>query len=527
MTAPTDIPVNANGTYDEPTWGEGGGPFSVPAEETSGLGAQVLAANTVNYEWQHVARWLRAMCITRMVPSDAGLLGSFLFPNSGTWNVGGGTLNGTLGASWIAVDANDDGGVIIQYNVPLGSPHAFTASKDTYVNVAEDGDVEYLAVNNGDPQPLPTAGYVNIWKVVTDGTEITAATVSVPEYPIFKTIGVESLGVGELMVQNDLDVGGDLDVSGSLTVDGSFTIGDAAADTLVTTGPATIGATLLVTTHLTVNGNTTLGNAIGDTVSVSGPITVTGTATCNGSVVLGDAAGDTITVGGTTTFNAPVTVANGQTFTANGNTVLGNANTDTITVNGVATFNENVTVDTATLTVPTIDQTNSSGSIATGEVRFYSDASPSGTNGVMQFGGRYLALGFGGTPKKVAIIDEDWVAGPVQVATAGGGSNIQDTGAEVVLVLATGDVVMVEASMEAVNNTSAANTTRFEVHANGVAIGGTEGQRPVATSVYFSARRVVEYTAASDAVYTFKIRAGATEGDAFVRNVHLAVRHKT
>jgi hypothetical protein len=230
-------------------------------------------------------------------------------------------------------------------------------------------------------------------------------------------------------------------------------------------------------------------------------------------LTIGDSSGDALIVTSTSTFQSAVFF--------NGNVDIGNNVADALTVNATATFNENVTVSTATLTVPTIDQTDSAGSIATGEVRFYSDATPTGTNGVMQFGGRYLALGFGGTAKKVAVIDEDWVAGTVTTTNP-----IDDTGAEVVIVLAAGDIVMVEVSYEA-KNATATNNVNVRIEANGVAIGGTDFHRPPANDVYMPCRRVVEYTAAASIAYTFKARFGGS-GLTLVtaRNIHIAVRHR-
>jgi hypothetical protein len=341
--APTDIPVNGDGTYDEPTWGELGGPFSVPGIEGTGqIAGTALESNTLNYEWQHPARWIRAYAITRSVPSDQGLYGSFLFPNSGGWNVSGGTLNGTLGSSWILVDADDDGGVVIQFNVPAGSPHVFTASRDTYVDLAEDGTATYTAVANGAPEPAVAASSVRVWKVVTDGTEITSANTVLPEIPVFKDIAANSLALTDLLA-----VGGDLDVTGNLTVHGDTALGDDAGDSVTVTGAVDI------TGDTAIEGNT----------SVDGTFTVAdnNAASFTGAVTLGSDSADAITVNGTTTFNAPVTIANGQAFTANGNSTIGNADTDTLTCNATATFvngvsfNGNVTLgdqttDTITFT---------------------------------------------------------------------------------------------------------------------------------------------------------------------------------
>jgi hypothetical protein len=319
--APTDIPVNVDGTYREPTWGEGGS-FDPSGHEANGAGAGVMiGANDFNEPRRHAARWIRAM-ITRSVPSDAGLFGSFLLPGSGGWNVSGGTLNGTLGASWVLVDADDDGGVVIQYNVTAGSPHVFTASRDTYVDLAEDGTATYTAVANGAPEPAVAASSVRVWKVVTDGTEITSATTVLPEIPVFKDIAANSLALTDLLA-----VGGDLDVTGNLTVGGDSALGDDAGDSHTITG------------SVAVTGDTAITGSL--TVAADNPANFTG------DVTLGSDSADAITVNGTTTFNAPVTIANGQAFVANGNSTIGNAGTDTLTCNAAATFGTTVVANGA------------------------------------------------------------------------------------------------------------------------------------------------------------------------------------
>ncbi len=414
MTAPTSIPVNADSTYDEPTWAEGQGAIAVPAGEANGLGGVALPSATVNYEWRHISRWLRAMAISRMVPSDAGLFGTFLFPGSGTWTTGGATLNSSLGASWAMIDADDNGGVVIQAHVPVGAPHLFTASRDTYVSLNEAGTVEYVAVANGASVPAATAGYKQVWKVVTNGTEITAATVLITEYPVFKTIGVEDIGAAVLAVSGDADIGGGLDVVGALTVGGNSTLGNAIGDTCAVSGPLSVGGTLGVTGVSTFtgavvcNGNVTLGNAAGDVITVTGTMTVAQDLTLtsgiivNGGGALGNAAGDIWTVGGTTTFNAPVTVANGQTFTANGNTVLGNADTDTVTF--VAKITSDLEIGIAETTELTI---NSDTTFTQGF--FVGLPNVQATAGKVGYDGSNLIIGNGASVNDIKGVRTDYV----------------------------------------------------------------------------------------------------------------------
>lgn len=80
--------------------------------------------------------------------------------------------------------------------------------------------------------------------------------------------------------------------------------------------------------------------------------------TVKGNTILGDAATDTLTVGATSTFNSPVTIANGKAFTANGNTTIGNAAADTLTVNATSTFNNGVTLGSSTADALTVKSTS-------------------------------------------------------------------------------------------------------------------------------------------------------------------------
>src|SRR5690606_12684677 len=91
----TDIPKTGAGTWEEPSWAEDG-TFSASGYKNSGIPQGALVGpNDFNYPRRLNNRWVRALR-DRMVPSDAGLYGSFMFPGSGSWNVGDGTLDGVL-----------------------------------------------------------------------------------------------------------------------------------------------------------------------------------------------------------------------------------------------------------------------------------------------------------------------------------------------------------------------------------------------------------------------------------------------
>lgn len=319
-TKPTDIPVNLDGTWDDPTWGEQGGPFSVPPHEDAGLApGDKLASNTWNYELQHLARWIRATR-DRMVLSDRGLFGSFLLPGSATWTLTGGSLDAWLGATWVLVDADDNGGVVVQYNVPAGDPHTFASNATTEVYLKEDGTAVYRVVGV-DPAP---ADAVLVWEVVTDGTEVTSATVKLPTIPVLKSVQVEDLAVSEnVVVAGDVAIGGvctmkdalavsgavtmesTLGVAGTLTVGGDTTIsGNVTCEEFTATGEANFGGDVIVAGLIEVGGsasinsslgvtsNATVGGTLGVTgnATLSGTLGVTGLVTCNGGLTVADAA---------------------------------------------------------------------------------------------------------------------------------------------------------------------------------------------------------------------------------------------
>lgn len=235
------IPVNGDGTFDDPTWGESGS-FSDSAYEGTGCpNGTLIGPNDFNQPRKHAMRWIRALR-DRQFPSDQGLFDSCMI-KTGTWNVSGGTLDGTLTVSWVMIDASDDGGVVVEVAIGAGSPHTFGANKDTYVNLNESGAVEYQEVPTGDPTPTPTAGYINVWMVQTDGAEITAADVMIPTVPTVKS----------------------LRATGTVNVDGLLT---AEAGLVVTASGANITGNVTCNDNLTVLGNTQLGNAAGDTLTV-------------------------------------------------------------------------------------------------------------------------------------------------------------------------------------------------------------------------------------------------------------------
>jgi len=164
-----------------------------------------------------------------------------------------------------------------------------------------------------------------------------------------ETVGGTLDVTGNTTLGNTLDVtgnttlGADLSVAGNSAITGNETIGG----TLGVTGATTLGSTLEVTDATTLNGATAINNTLDVTgnTTLGADLTVTGITNLNGSSNIGDAAADVVTVNGTTTFNAPVTVADGQATTLNGNVTLGNTSADVIEVNGTTNFDAAITVN--------------------------------------------------------------------------------------------------------------------------------------------------------------------------------------
>lgn len=451
MTAPTDIPVNGDGTYDEPTWGEAGGPFTVPAFEAVGASdGQALDANTLNYEWQHVARWVRATGISRMVPSDQGLFGSFLFPGSGSWTTGGATLNSSIPAAWVVIDADDDGGVVVQFNVPAGTPHAFTANKQTFVALNEAGAVEYNAVNLGDPAPSPSAGYVNVWNVTTNGSEVVSGDPVLQTIPVFKDIGAESLGASELNVSGDANVGGTLDVVGAVDLD----------STLAVAGSTTINNDVLITGETIAQGLVNCASLEVDTTSqFTGNVTCAADLTINGNTTIGNASGDTLTCNATTTFVNNVTVQ--------GNTTIGNAGADTLTVNATTTFAANIDFGSNTITgaLGTITTSTVNASTVAPTVINFQNTVQQSNDGRLVYDGRRLSIGDGSDPRTVHHPRTAYV---ISHTIQGDDGIVDITGASVQMIIEDAEWVYVRVSAKQTVDDSGESPTMLVSASNGV-----------------------------------------------------------
>lgn len=89
-----------------------------------------------------------------------------------TWSLVSG-LNGAMTAG-VAYITNPSG-LMVRIEVPAITSRTYTASKDTYVDIAYDGTVAYVEVANGATTGMPlTADSIRVAKVVTNGSTITS-----------------------------------------------------------------------------------------------------------------------------------------------------------------------------------------------------------------------------------------------------------------------------------------------------------------------------------------------------------------
>jgi len=244
----TEIPVNANGTFDQPTWGESGPAFSVPPTEGAGLGSVALTSNTVNYEFQHPARHLRGM-LDRQVLSDEGLFTSCVL-TQGAWNVGAATLNITLARTRLVIDFAQDGGIVFELRAAAGTPEVLPALSDSYVDIDDAGIVTVVSVAQPGGEPAVTANSVRAYKLVTDATELTSATnvPSMPVLPCFGNVGASSFVANLITAITKLTSNTELEANGIANLFGLTNIGEDQSDTL------TVESTTVTNAGWTNNG---------------------------------------------------------------------------------------------------------------------------------------------------------------------------------------------------------------------------------------------------------------------------------
>lgn len=352
-------PVTALGTYDEPTWAET--PTVAPVAPSApvaaaGLGSVPLVATLFNYLFRQPYRWIRALA-HRTPRSDLGLISSYV-QTGGVYPTAGGTLSVALPLTEVWV-----GGVLVQVADSGGSPHVFTASRDSYLFLDADGVRTETEVANGAPAPVGPGGTaVRVSKTVTDGTQVTASTLQLTDVPTLGAIGITALDVignlevtgtlgvtgattlgstlevsGNAIFSLNVEIGGDLDMAGNNIVNGGL----LSSVTLATTGNASIGGSLDLTNGA-ISNVTTFGasgdSTFGAGVAITGGLSIGGSLAANGNVGLGSNGADTVTV------NSPMIVAG-----AAGGSVASDP-TATLEWNGAAEFAGRLNVATGTST---------------------------------------------------------------------------------------------------------------------------------------------------------------------------------
>ncbi len=259
MAAPQDYPRDPDNSFTSRTWAEEGVVIvpSAPRQGTGWLDDDIPTEPELNYLGREPARWNRASQAEHLRASSA-LVGSWLYPGTttpvqglGTWSEDGVInprevfLSNVLGVSSRTVDVWIDpignGAKGLQVSVSKASPLLLAAISDSYIfiDTSEEfaglgGGMTVVAVPNGNPAPVTPVGTVLVWVLVTDALTLTGQTLVLPTVPVFKTIGVESMGVG-----GNVTIDGDLDVDGQLEAKGPVILGNDISDTLDVQATAT------------------------------------------------------------------------------------------------------------------------------------------------------------------------------------------------------------------------------------------------------------------------------------------------
>lgn len=417
---------------------------------------------------------------------------------------------------------------------PLVYPDAIAPGR-IWVYAATSGQVRFESVAAATPD-APGGSEITLVGIdidasgkVLDGA-VVPVTLPLPDYMLDVVIPITI---------NDLTVDNDLAVTGDFSVGGNTTLGDAAGDTVSTSGPLMVGTTLTVTTDLAVNGNTTLGNAAGDTVTIAGPLTASGAlATLGDSVNLGTEAGaKTVTIGA----DAADTLTCQANATFNNDVVLGSSSTDALIVPATSTFQSPINIGSSvdfgantitgaggTITTSTV---NSSVVVPT-EVRYNTGVGPSPTsNGRTGYDGRSLTLGDGSTarrfhtPQTVYVVSDTTT---LAVEDVTGASITMDIGNNEWVyfrlnaghVLSVGDTFSVLlAASNGVDNVTVLNSGDDDVASYGFTFGANQKITQILTVRW---KPTNDIPVPNNTTWTIRVRHGVSGGNTLTTsNVHL------
>lgn len=423
----------------------------------------------------------------------------------------------------------------------------FTPNKETWIYAGLTTvagvvvvDVQFDEKAGPAAPPTPPANYSALVRVVTDATDVTANEyVSAPSYQVVvdaltwvvsqlqvttltaASLDTDAITTKRVTVANvasmvvGLDVTGAGDTFASKIVGGNFTAlqaSNASASTcMVVTNTGTGRAAFVQNSDASQCAlrveNLGAGCAIEAVNAGAGPTaTVENTGTGAAMTATND---DASSVTLTTTNNN----ASGSALAIAGNASLAASKTLTLGASAQITG-----PSTAGVTAGTISTIDASGIVAVGEARFFTDATPSSSTGVVQFDGRALNVGEGGVARRVASPAESHVVGPINTA-----AGIADTGAQVTIFVENGETVKIVYAGEFFSD-AVGDTVNIRIEVAAVTIGGGSFVHINTASVYVLTTKTVQYTGTGASV-TIKARYGVsgagTQTDG--RNINLSV----
>jgi len=173
---PQDRPQNPNGTTETALWAEDDLNVVKPDTAKQNLGYEQNedpSSSFRNWLDRAVTRLTRFVHF-RFVRGDTGMIASWI-QTAGVYGTSA-DLQAALPYSEVYLE-----GVLVE--IQAVASHTFTASKDTYVGVDVDANLEYNETTNGGAEPTPTAGYTHICKVITDTNNVTSAVATLSTVP--------------------------------------------------------------------------------------------------------------------------------------------------------------------------------------------------------------------------------------------------------------------------------------------------------------------------------------------------------
>lgn len=341
MATPPDVPRGSLDLIRPLTWAATGTATQPAADRLASGRSSGDPLPAAEFNWLHQTSLAMAAALWARVPlASSKLFGSWVERN-GYWIDGSANLEAVLSDAdetdpkacdaWL--DPDGTGAVRVQIIATPAAPLTLQASRTHYIHVpiesatagrvlASDLDVEAVTLNAasaGTP-----AGHVTVWRIDTNTTVITAATVRLPTSPVFLDIAVDDLDV-----QGDLDLNnGDLlgvneaaivtvvvGAGGIESTDGANIFGAVEADT-VEAGSLLVPAVFQA--ENTVGTITALVPATFEAaVTVDNDLDVTGQTTCLGGLTVDGDSFVVTGVGSSATFGCDVEVGLGKTLTVN------------------------------------------------------------------------------------------------------------------------------------------------------------------------------------------------------------------